>query len=29
MLMSRAEQDGAPLVQAAQAVIDSAGRRRR
>jgi GAF domain-containing protein len=29
MLMSRAEQDGTPLVQAAQSIIDSAGRRRR
>src|SRR5215218_7667078 len=29
MLMARSEQEGAPLVQAAQAVIDSAGRRRR
>jgi GAF domain-containing protein len=29
MLMSRAEQGGAPLVDAAQAVIDAAGRRRR
>jgi GAF domain-containing protein len=29
MLMSRAEQEGIPLVEAAQATIDSAGRRRR